>query len=120
MKAVGIRGALNASLGMAENKLTVIKIEIILTFSDRGPRLFQEDGKDVPLARSPPPPPPPPGRAHLGITSRIIVHLSLGLSAEVNYWGARAFSSHSPPTSRRVEKGAASNAAASGRSAQFP
>lgn len=58
MKAVGIRGALNASLGMAENKLTVIKIEIILTFSDRGPRLFQEDGKDVPLARSPPPPAP--------------------------------------------------------------
>lgn len=60
MKAVGIRGALNASLGMAENKLTVIKIEIILTFSDRGPRLFQEDGKDVPLARSLPLPCPRP------------------------------------------------------------
>lgn len=117
MKAVGIRRALNASLGMTENKLTAIKIEIILTFSDRGPRLFQEDGKDVPLARFPP---PPPGRAHLGITSRIIVHLSLGLSDEVNYWGARAFSSHSPPTLRRAKKGAAPNAAASGRSAQFP
>lgn len=62
MKAVGIRRALNASLGMTENKLTVIKIEIILTFSDRGPRLFQEDGKDEPLALFPP---PPPGRAHL-------------------------------------------------------
>lgn len=43
MKAVGIRGDLNASLGMTENKLIVIKIKIILTFSDRGPRLFQED-----------------------------------------------------------------------------
>lgn len=41
MKAVGIRGDLKASLGMTENKLIVIKI--ILTFSDHGPRLFQED-----------------------------------------------------------------------------
>ena len=32
MKAVGIRGDLNASLGMTENKLIVIKIKIILTF----------------------------------------------------------------------------------------
>lgn len=44
MKAVGIRGDLNASLEMTENKLIVIKIKIILTFLDRGLRLFQEDG----------------------------------------------------------------------------
>lgn len=43
MKAVRIRGDLNASLGMTENKLIVTKIKIVLTFSDRGPRVFQED-----------------------------------------------------------------------------
>lgn len=42
MKAVGIKAELNASLEMTENKLIVIKIKIILTFSDRGPRLFQD------------------------------------------------------------------------------
>lgn len=58
MKAAGIRRHLNASLGMTENKLIVIKIKIILTFSDRGPRLFWGDREDAELASSCPYPRP--------------------------------------------------------------